>query len=1102
MVANSSTTTNGAFFFGLEGSFGSGFNFDRQTTNLISRQIAGTFYNPGSIRCDSTQDGNNIYSIDFGGGLVFTFYEVTSLGQCKVSATNVISPGSIDVGTGGLIQLGGNNVDLSGGELTVESLLNSLNVLGLVNFFNSYSTVTFNSTGTVGVNTAIPWDPGFSLTVNSAVSSYSPYPYILSLSNSTSYFDDETDPFTGYAVHRAVFIVNNSPDASVAANVYFDPLYEYSQFGSFYPGCANVGWVSTETDPASGNAVNSYLYLTDDYIWGATTNAVVIGGVPDNFVFSTSPTPVLINQASSSFVNEFPNLYITNSYAYMNGVLAASTVNTNASLVNPSGNVTNLPGAIKISAKNELNLAFTTISGPNYMLLNCTNQFDGSPGASIASPYSDIFLGVTNGFMTVSNLLTAGLPNWSGTVQAWSTRWFTVDLLGVTNDYRVLLVYSQLEPTTAPWIQNLYLHGTNTLVISDHLNVYGSCYSDARTLTLNTNYVGNGATSLDGELTWYSTVPFNANTASGTQQMPYLCRLTNNGAIRALGSANFGQPLTVVTPSIPAVAASGTLKEAGTNVVKNDRVTIGTNQYVFVSTIANTVPNQVKQATTFDGSLNNLIAAINHAAGSGSTYSTSTPANPAVSAGSLVNHAFTVTALAAGTAGNSIPTRFTPATTSSNLTWSSLLTLAGGVNYVPASTNGGFTFDTIVNNSLISDQGTTLWTTNFFNEGTVSNGTGSFLLQSRLAGLTNGNIVAAGDVVLAATNGLTISGNGIQAGRKLTLWTTNLTDTGVTNGNIWVVGSAGISGSANLAINDSGINIPVKPPLGDLLGTTVTNIAPASKFIYNFWSGTNYGLSTQGYTNNLALGQLILDAKGPSSLFYFNGVGVSNALYVDNLVLEDYATLGNATNSFNFPWLKIATNMVIYYAQAFENGVSVAEDIDKASQHGANGGRLRWIYSYAGYFSSTNLIYPDGSTNTVNAALAASSDIDSNGDGVRNNADPAPFFEPSQVNFTVTMTNLPPKSVRLQWATIPNATNCIYYTTNLLTPLANWLVLTNFNNYYYGHNVAVPNSAHAGSFVSPQPYPSPATNVWLFDTVTNVPHYYRVVVWPWWNFTP
>ena len=1117
MIGNSPWITNGAFIgpFAL-GSFGSGYQFDLHTTNQISHAMAGTVYNPGVIRCDSIQDGNNTFTIDFGGGLVFNFYEVTSLGQFKASATNVIIPGSIDVGTGGLIQLGGKKVDLTGGSLTVEALLNSLAFFGPVNFFNVFSTVPINSFGTVGVNTNFLWDPFGNLTANRAVSSYSPFPNILSLSNSTAYIQpDEQDPFNpGVTVRRAVFLVNNSPDGNVSANVYFDPLISFSPFGLPDPGCVNIGWSANNLDPATGSPVNSFLYLTDDYIWGASTNVFVIpgfpanNGVPDNFILTQTTSQVLFGPATSGFVNEFPNIAISNYYAYFNGNLTASTVNTNASIANPSGNVTNLPGAIKITASDELNLASSVISGANYLSLNSPHQFDGSPGAAIMAPFSDINLGVTNGFMTVSNVLMAQIPNYSGNLQAWSTRFITVDLFGVTNDYRILLVYSALEPGTAPWIQNLYLHGTNTLTVSDHLNVYGSWFSDATSLTLNTNLIGVGATSLDGEITWLNPMPFNANSATGTQQMPNLLWLTNNGAIRVLNTANFGNAATpqfTLTPAMPPIPASGTLSEMfpAANAVNKDQVTIGTNQYVFVSILTNATPNRVKIGVNFDASMNNLIAAIDGLAGAGALYSTATKSNKQVSAGALASHAFTVTAFTLNAAaGNAIATT----TTSPNLSWSGHPNLYGGVDTI---TN----YTSFVNNSLIADQGTAIWTTYFQNSGTVSNGPGSFVLQSGSAVLTNGNLVAGGDVVLVATNkpgsginSLVISNHMIQAGRKLTLWSTNISDTGVTNGNIWVVGA--LSGGGTV---DSGFNIPVMPPVGagDLLGTTVTNIAPASKSIYNVWAGTNYGISTRGYSNNLALGQLILDAKGTSlggCYFNFNGVGTNNALYVDSLQLLDFATQGNATNNYNFPWLKIGTNMTIYFAQALKNGVSVAEAIDNASRQGANGGRLRWVYSYAGYFSSTNIVYPDGSTNTFNTALAQSSDTDSDGDGIVNSLDPTPFFVPSEVHFTVTTTNLPPLSARIEWTTIPNATNFVYYKTNLFA--ANWLAFTNFKNFYYGNNVAVTNAAHSNYFNSPQTYimslsaadNSQTTNVWVYDVITNTPHYYKVVIWPWLNF--
>jgi hypothetical protein len=595
---------------------------------------------------------------------------------------------------------------------------------------------------------------------------------------------------------------------------------------------------------------------------------------------------------------------------------------------------------------------------------------------------------------------------------------------------------------------------------------------DAQNLTLTTNGYGNGATSPDGELNLESdSIFWNAS-------LPNLRNLTNNGVISTMNLTYFGSSdtPTYTTNITPAIAATATLFETNTNgnVPATNTVTIGTigtnYTYVFVNTITNTVPNQVKIAATFDGSMSNLIAAINHAAGSGTSYSTNGTTNTLVTAGLLTNHSFTVTARTAGTNGNSIAT--TSSTT--NLTWNGLLStnLSGGVDAVTNVVTAGGPYDAFVNHGLVTnlEASTFIYADYFENGGSFGNGVlGSFNLQSLNTVLTNGSIIAGGDV-------------------SITLRVTNrLTDGGVTNGNIWFVGGR----------NLVGLNLPILPNnptnRGDLLGTEIFMESPTpNKQVVNTWAGQDRGVSNSGYTNNAAVGRLILDAQGANSSFKFNGTGVSNAIYVDELVLLNYASYTNHDPSGNLPALVFNPNLVIYYAQAITaDGGSVAEKLNhKNNEH------LRWVWSYAGHFSGTNIVYPDGTTNgPFNAALASSMDIDSDGDGIVNGSDPTPFFVSSQFNFTVTLTNRPPLSVRLQWMTIPLATNYIYYTTNLTSAI--WLPFTNFNNYYYGANVAVTNSAHVNSFVSPQPYPSSPTNVWVFDVVTNMPHYYRVVVNPW-----
>jgi hypothetical protein len=850
-----------------------GFKFDTQPSSGAANAMAGTFYNAGTVYSDSITnlsgsliDGIGVINELFFGGA----------GTTEIWATNVVNSGLVDVGDDGFIQVTANNADFTGGQLNVEGLFTE-NFLGTV-----LGTVNIQSTGAVGTDTNKEWNPGNDLTATEALSSFCPFPTQLLLTNSTAYLSSvQTAPSN--VVHRAVFIQNTSPNAPY--QVYIDDP-NASSLG-FEAGAAHVEWDGFYVDPATGNSITNFLYLTDDYGLGASTNAAVNNGLPNNFTFLTSSTRLFANPIIAGFdPTVFPVGTITNPFAYMNGQLLGTTVSTNVSITNPHGALTNLVGRIQITASNELNLAGVSISGPNYLSLVAPHQFDGSPGASISAPYSDINLGVTNGFLAITNLLMANIPQWSGTIQAWSTRWVAVDATGVTNDYRVLLVASQLQPTTAPAIQNLRLHATNSLIISDVLNVLGTINMDAQNITLSTNLIGVGATSLDGELNWNNSATF------GATQVPNLRWLTNNGAIRLANNAVFG--------------------------------------------------------------------------------------------------------------------------------------------------SAAITYGAFINSSLISDGGTALWTTNFLNAGIITNGTGSFNLQAQVALATNGSISAGSDLIMGGGS-LVLSNETLSAGRMLQLQFTNLlTDSGITTNNmIWTVGASGISGV------DGGFDLPFKPALGDLLGTTVTNIAPVSKKINNVWAGQDLGVSNNGFTNNVAVGHLVLNALANNSSFYYTGAGVSNAIYVDRLDFVG-AAAGGATNSYDFtPWLGINTNMVIYFAQATVNGISVSEQINEASRYfGKNGGRLLWVPSYAGYFSGTNLVYPDDTTNVVNAALASSSDIDSDGDGTVNASDPTPVFLSNQVNFTLRTTNTPPLTAVLSWYSIPSATNYIYYKTNLTS--SSWQMLTNF----------------------------------------------------------
>ena len=929
-----------------------GFKFDTQLSSSYQHVMAGTFYNAGDITAGSLFDLT---------GIIFNLSGlIGGYGQIYISATNIINPGTLDVGVNGGIKMIGQNVDLSDSTLTVESLVASNSI---------YNVPTFNSYGVTALDTNGDWDPYIALQPTTAFSPPLAPQYIsqMYITNATPYVDIKVTNPTNI-IYRAIIIQNAS--TNVPYKIYFEGINNGSPLDFFGIGAAHVEWDGTYLDPSSGNYFTNYLYLTDDYVGSASTNNPIFGGIPNNFSFVTSYTPLInnINPTAPGFVL-FPDQLFTNRYAYMNGQLVPGTAVTNANSSNPSGSVTNIAGRIQISASNTLNMAQAIISGPNYMSIICTNQFNGSPGASIATPYSDVSLGVTNGFLTVSNLLMASIPQWSGTIQAWSTRLVYTDTNGITQDYRVMLVYDNLQPTTPPWIQNLRLHATNSLVISDVLNIYGNTvYADAQSVTLATNVVGTGATSLDGEFNLCS------GATLSTTQFPDLVWLTNNGAIRCYNNANF------------------------TNLYTG---------FTYYSTNYTYSTNSVTQAVKTNASV------------------------------ALVS--------------------------------------------LPQNWLGAF-----INNSLVTNQAMSVSALNFTNNGGINTGSGTFGLQSSSANFVNGYTLAGSDVAINGTN-LFLAGEFINAGRALNLLgvqsvsdgETNLVANGLTNGNVWVVGALGIGGA------DSGFNASFNPLSGDLLGTTVTNIAPGGKNIVNTWAGVNRGISVAGYSNNLAVGHLVLDSLVSGSrngTFTFNGAGgagVTNAIYVDCLELRDYAT--NRDVGYNPTALKFATNFVIYYAQAYINGLSVAEKINHKGidvNGVSNSDHLRWVPSYAGYYSYTNLVYPDGTTNVVNLALAQSTDISSGGNLSSGNAgNPTQIFVPSQIGLSITLTN---KTTRRLAFTIPaTATNYfVQYKTNLLTSA--WTLLT---------NSSVNNAAGT--------IPLTQTNVYFLDTNSGPMRFYQVVEQPW-----
>jgi hypothetical protein len=229
--------------------------------------------------------------------------------------------------------------------------------------------------------------------------------------------------------------------------------------------------------------------------------------------------------------------------------------------------------------------------------------------------------------------------------------------------------------------------------------------------------------------------------------------------------------------------------------------------------------------------------------------------------------------------------------------------------------------------------------------------------------------------------------------------------------------------ATNFWSTTAGFDMLRKPGQSDLLGTQIRSTAESFAQVNHRWAADDLGASTNGYQNNLALGKLILDARSELSLLRFAGTGPSRALYVDFIQLENYATNFEAA-------ITVDPNLTIYFADA---NVS-AEKLD-----GAVGGRFRWVPSYVGTFSSTNLTYPSGRTYTFNRALVVSRDLDSDRDGIPNGLDPTPIYIADDLS--IILTKEPPWLVLLSWTALGSASNRVEY-KDTLNASAPWRLLT------------------------------------------------------------
>ena len=338
-------------------------------------------------------------------------------------------------------------------------------------------------------------------------------------------------------------------------------------------------------------------------------------------------------------------------------------------------------------------------------------------------------------------------------------------------------------------------------------------------------------------------------------------------------------------------------------------------------------------------------------------------------------------------------------------------------------------YNNVVNYGTINTAAMQIKTRQLINTNVLLTTSGSFESQADSTRLENSSVINSFSELILGGGDLYASNSVLSAGTLLggagTLifdFDGTVSDAGLVSSNLWV---------ANNGFAISSV------PKGDLLGTTIQSIAPVYQEVVHFSEAADLGVNPVGYTNNFAIGRLLLDG-GSNSLFRFapSPGSTGRALYVDYLDLANYAT--NYQDA-----ITVDEGCVLYFANA---------SIDPTKLNHLSDDRLRWVSTYAGPRSITNLVVGP-ITNALNIALVSSADIDSDNDGVANVNDSTPVWTAQDINLTIALTNLAAhvQVPVLTWNVLRSfdsggfqnyVTNSVEYVTS--AGQTDWLTLTNF----------------------------------------------------------
>ncbi|MCW5556069.1 MAG: hypothetical protein KIS67_28420 [Verrucomicrobiae bacterium] len=283
-----------------------------------------------------------------------------------------------------------------------------------------------------------------------------------------------------------------------------------------------------------------------------------------------------------------------------------------------------------------------------------------------------------------------------------------------------------------------------------------------------------------------------------------------------------------------------------------------------------------------------------------------------------------------------------------------------------------------------------------------------------------GRVTAGGDITLQG-NVFKLNRAGLVSNRRLNL---------VVTGSIFDSGG----GSSNSIVCLDGFHMQFKPASGDLLGTSVSSVAPSFARVEHFWAAEDRLATRDGFSDNVALGRLTLTPGGFAPYAYaFAGTGPGKALYVDWLDLSQLSDYQNQ--------LEIDPSLVIYFAAATV-APTVTLPVNHTAEEFLDGqfeGRLRWVKDFAGPNSSVDVLVNGTQTIQVNRARRNSKLLDDDGDGVPNFFDFTPFDGVVLASIEPVAT---PAGVKISWMAAAGTVYHVEYQTNFNAPWQKLLTTT------------------------------------------------------------